>query len=78
MGITKISNKSITFLNDNESLKNNITSDHAIICTRKKFESLNNKNLKVIIVCNVQEAVAIISTFFIDLNEAEILEFKSQ
>ena len=77
LGIKKISNKSISFLNDNELLKKNIPNDSAIICTRKKFESLNNKKLKVIIVRNVQEAVAIISNiFYRDLNEAEILEFK--
>ena len=77
LGISKVSNKSISFLNNNEVLKKNIPSDHAIICTRKKFKSLNNKNLKAIIVRNVQEAVAKISNvFYRDFNETEILEFK--
>ncbi len=77
LGISKIRNKSITFLNENEQLKNNISNDHALICTKRKYEILNDKNLKAILVKNVQEAVAKIShLFYRDYSVSEMLNFK--
>ena len=65
------SNTSLSFLYDNENINISIPLSVGLICTKRKSKELNGKH-KIIIVKNVQEAVAKISNiFYRDFNENE-------
>ena len=75
VSLDKLSQNSLSFLYNQEKLKNSISNNSAIICTREKARELKKTN-KIFIVKNVQESVAKISNiFYRDFNEKEISKF---
>ena len=63
VSIDRISDKSLSFLYDNENLKQELNSSSGLICSENKYNEFT-KSQRLIIVKNVQEAVAKISNIF--------------
>ncbi len=75
LGTKSINKNTLTFLHDHEIINNSTIEETSLICTQKKFKTLNLKQ-KAIIVDNVQEAVAKLSnSFYRDYTSDEILKF---
>tara|TARA_B100000401_G_scaffold74780_1_gene46308 strand:+ start:13696 stop:14679 length:984 start_codon:yes stop_codon:yes gene_type:complete len=71
VSLNNIKNNSLSFLYDNEKLKNKLPTNTSLICTKRKIKELNSEQ-KLIIVNNVQKSVAKISNiFFRDFNQKE-------
>ncbi len=76
VSIDKIKKNSLSFLYDDEIMPRNLPKDSCIICTKKKINELNSRQ-KVLLVKDVQKAVAKLSNlFYRDLNDREIRKLK--
>ena len=76
VSVNNINSNSLTFLYDNESIKNKLLNKVSLVCTKNKIKELSS-NQKIIIVENVQKSVAILSNiFYRDLNDNEKINLK--
>ena len=80
VGLTSLENNTISFLYDNQELKNykfDNTINYAIICTEESSKKIN-KNIQKIVVKDVHHAVSILSNlFYREYSQEEINTFPS-
>lgn len=75
LSIKKIKQNTLSFVNDNEKVISRLPSNSAIICSQKKIVDFKSSQ-SILIVNNVQEAVAKISNlFYADFSNEEIAKF---
>ncbi len=73
VNIENVKGESLSFIYDNANVKSEEIISSTIICTKKKSSSFSNKQ-KIIIVKNVQYAIAVVSNiFYRNYNSDEIL-----
>ena len=77
VGINDCKSNSLSFLYDNKSNHQNLDKSAVYICSKKQLKYFN-ENKELIVVTNVQEAVAKVSNiFYRDFNEMEISDLSS-